>query len=101
MADVLGEAKVKGIRIRNTEFVTTSEDWDDSLGVWFFYEKDMDIVKYEADGTTERIKQHFLEQLEASKTTYPFSKLPNVIFEFDSHENVVLKYQGNYFLRLR
>jgi hypothetical protein len=32
---------------------------------------------------------------------YPFDKFPNVVFEFDSDENVRKNYAGSYFYRLR
>ncbi|GAC1327689.1 MAG: hypothetical protein NVSMB28_24460 [Collimonas sp.] len=101
MGEVIIKVRARGIRLRNAEFVTTSEEWDDSLGVLIFYENDSDIVAYEKDGTTDMIKLKFLEELAASKLQFSFSELPEMDFVFDSHENVVKNYDGSYFLRLR
>lgn len=101
LSDVLDDMKVRGVRVRHTEVVTTSEEWDESLGIWFFFEDDGELTKRRMDGTTVAIESLFMDRLEAAKNPYFFSKLPKVGFEFDSHENVQRNYQGSYFLRLR
>lgn len=101
LSDVLNDMKVRGIRVRHTEVVTTSEEWDDALGIWFFFEDDDELAKCRLDGTTATIETLFNDRLDAAKKPYSFSKLPTVVFEFDSHENVLRNYQGSYFLRLR
>lgn len=101
LSDVLDDMEVRGVRVRHTEVVTTSEEWDESLGIWFFFENDDELAKYRLDGTTGTIEALFNDHLEAAKKPYSFSKLPAVVFEFDSHENVLRNYQGSYFLRLR
>jgi hypothetical protein len=101
LSDVLDDMKLRGIAINHTEIVTTSEEWDDSLGIWFFFEDDSELATRRMDGTTVAIEALFKDRLEAAKNPYFFSKLPKVVFEFDSHENVQRNYQGSYFLRLR
>jgi hypothetical protein len=101
MEEVIEEIRAREIRLKTVEFVTTSEEWDDSLGVLIFYENDSDIVTYNGDGTTEAIKTKFLDELVATKTRFLFSELPKINFAFDSHENVVKNFEGSYFLRLR
>ncbi len=101
LSDVLDAMKVRGVRVRHTEVVTTSEEWDETLGIWLFFEDNSELAKCRMDGTTVAIETLFNDRLEAAKNPYSFSKLPTVVFEFDSHENVLRNYQGNYFLRLR
>jgi hypothetical protein len=101
LSDVLNDMKMRGINVRHTEVVTTSEEWDESLGIWFFFEDDDELEKYRLDSTTGTIEALFNDRLEAAKKSYTFSKLPTVVVEFDSYENVLRNYQGSYFLRLR
>ena len=101
LSDVVDDMKARGVRVRHTEVVTTSDEWDDSLGIWFFFEDDDELAKCRLDGTTQTIEVLFKDRLELAKDPYSFSMLPTVVFEFDSHENVLRNYQGSYFLRLR
>ena len=88
--------------VRAFEFVTTSEEWDKNLGVLVAYETDEELELRNADGTSERLKTEFTEELENAMKVLPFDQMPETIaFEFDSHENVVRNYRGSYFLRLR
>lgn len=69
------------------------------LEVYIFYENDSDIVLNEKSGITENVKRVFLETISNLDYTKIFDN--NIIFIFDSNENVIKNYQGNYFLRLR
>jgi hypothetical protein len=52
LSDVLNDMKVRDVHVRHTEVVTTSEEWDESLGIWFFFKDDDELAKYRLDGTT-------------------------------------------------
>ena len=101
MSAVIVEMRAREIRLKNVEFVTTSREGDNSLVVLIFYESDSDVAIYDGDGTTEAIRLKFQDELAASKSQFSFSQLPNMSFVFDSHENVVKNFEGNYFLRLK
>lgn len=96
---VLSWAASQHIPLHSIEFVATFEDWDDGIGVWVFYETNAQLEQGFGDGTSERVKARVVEELRSA--SYPFAEFPNLVFEFDSHENVVLNFQGNYFYRLR
>jgi hypothetical protein len=72
---------------------------DSSIEVYVFYEKDDDIVQNQINGTTERIKEDFLEIV--SDLGYFNNFKDNISFIFDSHEKVVNNFEDSYFLRLR
>jgi hypothetical protein len=100
LTEVIVEARSKGKPI-HTETVTTSEEWDDTLGIWLFYESDAEAQAHRKDGTNEWIEKKFVEELDARKLSFGFSKLPTISFMFDSAENVKKNYQGSYYLRMR
>jgi len=97
--NLLRWAKEKSLPIHGIEFVATFEEWDDGIGVWVFYENESDLGEGNENGISKRIKTKYLSLLK--EYNYPFKKFPKVGFEFDSHENVVKNFQGNYFYRLR
>lgn len=101
LTEVILAARAKGVAFRETHLITTSAEWDRDLTVLFFYPLDADVEAYQADGTSVWAQEKFISELHAAKRNFDFSELPNMTFEFDSHENVVNNYQGNYFLRLR
>jgi hypothetical protein len=100
MEAIIAIMRNKNIPLK-VEFVTTSEEWDDLLGVWIFYETQADVTKYEIDGTTEFIKLAFVNELAVSKSRFSFSELPKTNFVLDSRENVDKNFKGSYFLRMR
>lgn len=71
----------------------------ESLEIYVFYKNDKILLNNLQNGTTENIKAFILEKLNECGYFEEFSK--NVLFVFDSDENVKKKYKGNYFLRLR
>lgn len=69
------------------------------LEVYVFYPTDKDIGEHAISGLTEKIKSIFSDELERAKRGEAYGE--KVRYEFDSHENVLNKYEGNYFFRLR
>lgn len=65
---------------------------------YIFFENEVDVEACEADGTAEQMRIFILDRLSDLKTEDGAVK---VRFEFDSHENVLRNYEGNYFLRMR
>jgi hypothetical protein len=86
------------ILIERIAYVATFEDWDSCTGVYVFFPKDSDLQCYKTDGMIAQIEAQYRGTLSDAK--YPFERWP-VIFTFDSHQNVVENYEGNYFYRLR
>lgn len=97
--DTLEWARMRGIPVHRIEYVATFRDWDDGTGVWVFYGTDEQLARAEADGTSDRVKARILDALE--RFNYPFQSHPNIVFAFDSDENVQANFEGSYFLRLR
>lgn len=80
------------------QHVTTWEEWDDGIGVYFFLHTIAQVEALET-GQVEVMTTTYLNLLR--KYEYPFDKFPNVAFEIDSDENVRKNYCGSYFYRLR
>lgn len=97
--EILKWAENEAINLYKIEYVVPFVEEDFSFDVWFFYQTDEESMKYEKDGTSERVKQRFLN-LMCSKA-YPEQFLSKVIFVFDSDENVQNNFEGSYFYRLR
>ena len=95
----LAWAGQRRVPLHAIEYVATFEEWDDGVGVWIFYATDADLKRGSIDGTNAQIQERLLEELRTAN--YPFSSFPRVAFEFDSNENVVRNFEGNYFYRLR
>jgi hypothetical protein len=73
--------------------------FDFSLEVYVFYESDNNIAQNQMTGITDKVKQTFLKAITDMGYMKHFGD--NITFIFDSNENVVKNYEGNYFLRLR
>ena len=88
----------ESIPLHGIQHVITLEDWDDGIGVYIFMETMSQREKLRPDKIDEMTNRYlaFLRDFE-----YPFDKFPNVVFEFDSDENVRKNYAGSYFYRLR
>ena len=89
-------SKDNNVHIFTVHFVPM---FDSSLEVYVFYESDADITQYLKNGINDKVKQIFLQALTDMNYMKHFSD--SITFIFDSNENVVKNYQGNYFLRLR
>lgn len=89
----------EGIKLFKIEVIVPFVKTDLSLGVFFFYTRERLIKMYENNGTSNNVKDKFLEIL--SEVNYPPEYLSEVEFYFDSHENVKKNYNGSYFLRMR
>ena len=96
---LLNWAEAKKIPINRVEIVASFQDWDDGIGVWVFYEHDADVTERNENGSSNEIESKLLGYLDDCE--YPYGKFPNVVFVFDSHENVQKNFGGNYFYRLR
>jgi len=72
---------------------------DVDFRAYVFFEEEKDIEACESSGISEQIVDCVYAELErAGRGSRADIK---VAFEFDSDENVVAHYEGNYFLRLR
>ena len=65
---------------------------------FIFYKNDQDIQANEDNGISKKIENFVYKELERQGR----GKRGNItiVFEFDSDENVVAKFEGDYFLRL-
>lgn len=92
-------AQGRKLPLHRIEFVATFETWDSGVGVWVFLRTEADLERAKSEGVTVELTDVMLNALQIA--AYPFDTHPNVLFEFDSHENVRKNYRGSYFLRLR
>lgn len=92
-------AKANNIKLFKIEFVVPFIPEDVSLSVWLFFATDKMVNDYAADGTTELIKEKYLNSLVL--LNYPKNYFDEVSFFIDSNENVQKNYNGSYFYRLR
>jgi hypothetical protein len=80
------------------KFVLLPHD-ERSFEAYVFFETDKDIDACKRSGVTQEIIEAVYEELErAGRGTRPGI---TVRFGWDSHENVVINYDGDYLLRLR
>ena len=94
----MAKAKAASVPLHRVEFVVPFVATDFGLGVWLFVETDAQLrALTQKHGSW--LKREFLNALRAQG--YPERWLGEVNFEFDSHENVVKKFEGSYFYRLR
>lgn len=92
---VLAQFKGKGVH----EFMVLYSRKTDSLGAYVFYDVDSQIGEAVETGLAKKIEEAVYEGLEnVGRGTREDIK---VNFEFDSHENVVRNYEGDYYNRLR
>lgn len=91
--------KTNNIKLFKIEFIVPFVLTDISIDVYLFFDTDKNTNKYEADGTTELVKQKYLDYL--NQLDYPKNYLNEVRFTVDSDENVQKNYGGSYFYRLR
>ena len=78
-------------------YLLVQEDVDYRLYV--FFEKAKDVAVCQSNGTTAAIEVALYEELERVKRGKCGET--RVAFEYDSHENVVDKFDGDYLSRLR
>lgn len=95
---VFDYCSARNIPLYRIEHVASWAEWDRGVGVYFFLERNSHLRGLGRD-QLDFMKRAFLDTLE--KTGFPMDRFPEIIFYLDSHENVVRKFQGNYFLRLR
>jgi hypothetical protein len=72
---------------------------DFSVAMWLFFDTDVDVARFNADGTTARVEDAFMKFL--GNAGYPAEWLALVTFHIDSHERVERDYQGSYFYYFR
>lgn len=70
-----------------------------SLDVVIFYEYDSEVERYAENGKSEEARKAFIEALEEEHYSKHFRG--SVQFTFDSHENVVKNFHGEYYERLK
>ena len=70
-----------------------------SLEVVVFYEYESEVQRYEETGKSEEARKAYIEALEENRYSKHFRG--SIRFVFDSHENVVKNYHGEYYERLK
>jgi hypothetical protein len=90
--------KENNVQLFKIEFVIPLVLTDKSLSVWLFFDTNDRLNEYELNGTTEKVKCHFMRFLK--NMNYPTDYLNEVDFFVDSDENVKANFEGNYFYRL-
>lgn len=92
---ILNRFKSKGVH----EFMVLYSRKTDSFGAYIFYEMDSQIGEAIETGLAKELEEAVYEGLaNVGRCTRDSTK---VNFEFDSHENVVRNYEGDYYSRLR
>ena len=91
--------KANNIKLFKIEFIVPFVLTDISLQVWLFFDSDKTMNEYETNGTTQLVKQKYLDSL--IQLDYPKNYLSEVSFIIDTDENVQKNYGGSYFGRLR
>ena len=91
--------KVNNIKLFKIEFIVPFVLTDITLQVWLFFDTDKTMSEYETNGTTQLVKQKYLDSL--IQLDYPKNYLSEVNFIIDTDENVQKNYNGSYFKRLR
>lgn len=97
--DIMNWAKSQDINMHNIEFVVPFVKDDFSLHAIFFYIDNKVLKRYSNNGISEKVKDKFIRKLKESD--YPKEHIKEARFEFDSYENVLKNYKGNYFYRMR
>ena len=98
-AATMAWARGSSLPLHKIDFVASFEPWDKGIGVFVFYGTDSDLERCTREGTNVLVEARMLKELKTA--SYPFEAFPQVLFEFDSHENVQKTFQGSYFYRLR
>ena len=92
---ILAQLKSKGLH----EFMVLYSRKTDAFGAYVFYEMDNQISEATESGLAEEIKSLVFDELE--RVGRGSKEGIKVNFEFDSHENVIRNYEGDYYNRLR
>ncbi|MEO9503259.1 hypothetical protein [Nonlabens ulvanivorans] len=96
--EFIADCKKNGVLIFKIQHVITWEQWDDGIGVYIFTKTNKELNGL-SKTDIKNLKTEYLSGLK--RNNYPFDKFPNIVFEFDSHQNVQENYEGSYFYRLR
>jgi hypothetical protein len=94
----LNWAASNDIAVACVEHVAVFEDWNKSSEIYVFFPTDKDLERHKESGQLQMIETHYRQFL--ADAQYPSERFP-IRFYFDSHENVLKNYEGNYFYRLR
>lgn len=92
-------AHARGVPLVRVEFLVPFVADDFSLSTWLFYDTDARALARDSDGTTAALRHEFVTTLRA--LGYPERWAGEIRFCVDSHENVLRRYQGSYFYRMR
>jgi hypothetical protein len=92
---VLTRFRRKGVH----EFMLLYSRKTDTFGAYIFYERESQIGEAVETGLAAEIERVVYEELENAGRGSRESIIAN--FEFDSHENVLRNYEGDYYSRLR
>ena len=79
-------AIAEGIKLLRIELVSTSVHITKSFAVWLFFATDNQLKEYEANGTTQEIKDKYSNSLK--ELNFPDEYLKGIIFFTDTDENV-------------
>lgn len=88
-------AAIHLVKIYRTEYVPC---FGESLDVFIFYKTDKALKKYKENGMIQKTQRKFMDILKKIGYIKKFNDV--VRFEFDSHENVMKNYEGNYYYRI-
>ncbi|TBW45607.1 hypothetical protein EZI54_23480 [Marinobacter halodurans] len=92
---ILAQLKSKGLH----EFMVLYSRKTDTFGAYVFYEMDNQISEAAESGLSGEIKSLVIDELE--RVGRGSKESIKINFEFDSHENVLKNYEGDYYNRLR
>ena len=92
---VLARFKNKGVH----EFIVLYSRKAESFGAYVFYDVDSQIDQSVKTGLSKEIEEAVFKELE--RVGRGSKEKIKVNFEYDSHENVIQNYEGDYYSRLR
>ncbi len=92
-AQMISYLKEKGYNLHRIYPIIPFVEEDEYMGAFFFFSTESEKEKARSSGIENEIKSYFLKELE--RHNYPYN-LEEVEFGFDSHENVVNNFKGNY-----
>lgn len=72
---------------------------DDLLDIYVFYKTNDDVRNFHSNGFSQQVTNLIERELDSVGRGKSYGV--RTMYEFDSHENVVENFEGNYYLRLK
>ena len=94
-AKMLDWANLRNIDLVHLQFDVSLIESEDEMHPVLFFKYDADVSRYGENGITKEVTEHFFELLKSAD--YPEGMLTVNSISFDSEENVIKNYDGNYF----